>query len=377
LVLEMACYALTLAAQAEGAHEPAAVREWMAAHVGRERLATLQRMFAALRDITQPNGLIPLVGDTDAGRFLYLEAPNDGGRDWRFLSCVGAALFDDPTLLAPAVRTEDWTAARLLLGAEPGETEAAAGPVASGSASYPDAGLYIMRGAGFHSLISCGPIGTDGKGGHAHNDKLALTLCLDGQEILVDPGIYVYTASKAYRDAYRSVLAHNTVAIAGEEQNRFLEDSPWWGCHEDTHCKCLAWEGSPGKDIFVGEHQAYARLQPPLRHRRRIEWHKQESRVVITDRLLTDHAEGDLPQIHWTFMFHPECRLVGLEGHSATIQRQGLHVRLVASRGQWQERRAWYSPTYGIKQDCLLLTIDVAPGVTRNVISITWQATLG
>ena len=92
LVLEMISYALILAARAEGKHRPAEIRAWMENHLGPDRLATLREMFAALRDIIQPNGLIPLVGDTDDGRFLYVETPRGAKRDWRFLSCVGAGL---------------------------------------------------------------------------------------------------------------------------------------------------------------------------------------------------------------------------------------------------------------------------------------------
>ena len=374
LVLEMVSYSLILAARAEGACQPDAIREWITARLGQHRLDTLRRMYAVLRDFTQPSGLIPLVGDTDAGRFLCLETQHQDGRDWRFLSCVGAALFADAALLPPAVRTEDWAPARLLLGAEQAETRTADEARSPSSVGYGSVGFYVMQRKGFHSLISCGPIGTGGKGGHAHNDRLALTLCLDGQEILVDPGIYVYTAGKEYRDAYRSVFAHNTVAVADEEQNRFLEDSPWWGCHEDTHCRCLLWESSASRDVFVGEHVGYTRLNPPVRHRRRIEWRKGESRVKITDTLHTLDADAPLPKMRWSFMLHPDCRVASLAGNVAVVQRAGLTVRLAVSRGLWQERPGWYSPSYGVRQDCALLAVELAPGVARNTVTITWQS---
>ena len=121
LVLEMAGYALILAARADGATGPEAIREWIAARLGQGRLDTLRGMFVVLRDLTQPNGLIPLVGDTDSGRFVCLETRHQDGRDWRFLSCVGAALFDDAGLLPAAVRPEDWEPARLLVDPEAGE----------------------------------------------------------------------------------------------------------------------------------------------------------------------------------------------------------------------------------------------------------------
>jgi uncharacterized heparinase superfamily protein len=374
LVLEMAVDALILAARSHGASTPATVREWIAARLGHSQLDTLKRMFAALRDFTQPDGLIPLIGDTDAGRFLCLETQRQDGRDWRFLSCLGATLFQDSTLLPLNVRPQDWAPAQLLTGLQPDENPVVTDVRIQGSSAYPSVGFYVMSGDGFHSLISCGPIGTGGLGGHAHNDRLALTLCLEGREVLVDPGIYVYTASRAYRDAYRSVFAHNTVAVAGEEQNRFLSDSPWWGCHEDTKCKCLKWENWPERDVFVGEHEGYARLQPPVRHRRRIVWWKRQNRVTITDKLRAPDTQVALPKLRWTFVLHPNCRVDRLAGNAALVRRQGLTVRLAVARGEWQERGGWYSPSYGVKQECPLLVVELDPGVARNTVTITWQS---
>lgn len=57
--------------------------------------------------------------------------------------------------------------------------------------------------------------------GHTHNDKLSIELMVDGEDITRDPGTYVYTAFPALRDKFRSVNAHNTIHVAGQEQNLF------------------------------------------------------------------------------------------------------------------------------------------------------------
>lgn len=371
LVLEMVACSLILAARSMGAAAPTAVRDWIAARLGPARLDTLRRMFGALRDLTQPDGLIPLLGDTDAGRFLCLEESQPDARDWRFLSCLGAALFEDPALLPPAVRPGDRTPARLLLGASRDEALPVSAPILR-SAAYPNVGLYVMRGDGFHSLISCGPIGTGGLGGHAHNDRLALTLCLDGREVLVDPGIYVYTASKTHRDAFRSVLAHNTVAVGSAEQNRFLENSPWWGVHEDTRCRVLRWESTAERDLFIGEHHGYQRLDPPVIHRRRIEWERSANRLTIADTMTA--PAGPLPPMRWTFMLHPDCRVERLEGGVALVRRPDLQIRFMATHGNWQAEPGWYSPSYGVKQECAVLSIELNPGGARNSVTLTWRS---
>lgn len=55
--------------------------------------------------------------------------------------------------------------------------------------------------------------------GHTHNDKLAIELQINGQDILFNPGTYVYTPNPIARDLFRSVKSHNTISVNGEDQN--------------------------------------------------------------------------------------------------------------------------------------------------------------
>ncbi len=75
--------------------------------------------------------------------------------------------------------------------------------------SYPDFGLFIWRSDRLFLSVRCGPVGQNGRGGHAHNDQLAIELQIDGEDWIADPGSYVYTADPKLRDAYRSAFAHS------------------------------------------------------------------------------------------------------------------------------------------------------------------------
>lgn len=57
--------------------------------------------------------------------------------------------------------------------------------------------------------------------GHTHNDKLSIELTVEGKDITRDSGTYVYTALPVVRDKFRSVIAHNTIHVKGQEQNHF------------------------------------------------------------------------------------------------------------------------------------------------------------
>lgn len=74
---------------------------------------------------------------------------------------------------------------------------------------YADFGLYMWVSKRLFLAVRCGPGGTDGKGGHAHNDQLSIELTIDGEDWIADPGSFTYTADLRLRNAYRSVRAHS------------------------------------------------------------------------------------------------------------------------------------------------------------------------
>jgi hypothetical protein len=90
--------------------------------------------------------------------------------------------------------------------------------------TYPDVGVYIFKSDRLHLTISAGGNGHHGYGGHSHNDKLSFELNLDLEDIVVDAGTYLYTPLYERRGEFRSVKAHNTIIIDGQEQNNWLEE---------------------------------------------------------------------------------------------------------------------------------------------------------
>lgn len=82
-----------------------------------------------------------------------------------------------------------------------------------------DFGLHVWQHGRVRASMRCGPIGQWGKGGHAHNDQLSVTLNVDGHRIIADPGIVCYGADPRRRDRDRSTAAHATLAPVGIEQN--------------------------------------------------------------------------------------------------------------------------------------------------------------
>jgi hypothetical protein len=238
----------------------------------REYLDRIERMAEFSMHVTKPNGQIHLVGDNDSGRFLKLvpsyrratgagilpeQISVDGWRedhlDHRALVSaihglveredfalfshgfeVETALVRALTKKSPPTHLKTVPSSSSALGdlqEEPiycgGNDQAlpfdinwdhyeyrfplATTDVWRGATfhAYPAFGLYIWRSSRIYLAVRCGSVGQDNKGGHAHNDQLAIELQVDGRDLLVDPGTYVYTPFPNLRNCYRSVKTHS------------------------------------------------------------------------------------------------------------------------------------------------------------------------
>lgn len=162
-------------------------------------------MYSYIRAYLKPNGLSPLIGDNDDGRFVPFIK-----RDFR-----------DHSYLINAGSVENRFVS---LGCY---------PISYHKPSifeiYSDAGVAIANKNGKYLFVNNGGYSrfydqkTQIINTHTHNDALSFELSLRGEDIFVDPGTYLYTSSRTDRDAFRSTRKHNTVVVDEEEQNEFID----------------------------------------------------------------------------------------------------------------------------------------------------------
>jgi hypothetical protein len=318
----------------------------------------LERMVEFVQAYTKPNGLAPQVGDADDGRLHVLTGYGiTDPRDHRHLLALGAVLFE----------REDWWVAAgpswpeaLWFGGCRGERWSRPpkdSPPPGGSMSFPDAGLYVMRHDRDYILFNCGPVGTRGLGNHKHNDLLALEVHLGGEDILVDPGSYLYTSDPGARNAFRATAAHATVVVDGEEQNRLRPES-LFSLRPDARPRVLAWEPGAIRDRCVAEHDGYCRLPTPVVHRRVVTFEKGTGRLEVQDRL--DHPEGGggTHELVWTFPFAPGCCLEPVANGwviHTTSQRVRIEMPFRQPEGEGfpvdvEVGEGWVSPRYGVRE---------------------------
>lgn len=248
---------------------------------GEEYIQRLYKMFEFVLYALKPNGRMPQIGDNDNGR-LHIFTRREV-LDMRYVLTLGAIFFKQPRF---KIKEFGFCEEALWVFGEKGYKiwqglEENSLP-SIGSKAFPDAGWYIMRNNKDYIIISCGANGQNGNGGHCHNDKLSFELCIDGEDVIVDPGTYVYTAEPEWRNKFRSTAYHNTVVVDGEEQSRFNERN-LFGMTNDAQVKVNKWETDDECDFLDAQHSGYERLYEPTNHRRQILFNKKESYWVIKD----------------------------------------------------------------------------------------------
>ena len=243
----------------------------------------LERMLEFVGAYTKPDGSVPLIGDADDGRVQKLgtQALNDH----RYLLSAGAAIFGRSDFKAGAGSFHD--EAFWLLGPDGLQRFAAApvDPATPRSKAFSDGGVFVLRSRAAHVVIDCAEVGMRGRGGHGHNDILSFELWMNGANWVTDCGAYLYTASREWRNRFRSTEFHNTVQVDEEELNRFIGPDALWQLHYDAHPTSAALTTGADADRFVGAHSGYRRLPAPVTVTRDIVLEHAAPRLVVRDTL--------------------------------------------------------------------------------------------
>lgn len=272
-----------------------------------EHFARLERMAELTVHLAGADGRVPQIGDNDSGRLFALHPafvlrdaaaarslyanldgddhgpgahPDADDLDHRAAVAAVAALVDRPDLAAAAGAWLDALVVSGLAGGRraPGAAapNRAAGVRVGGSGGggsvgkdaartvvlevtggglrdglalfgYPDFGVWIYRSRRLRLVVRCGPPARRWGCPHAHNDQLSLTLAVDGEDWIADPGTYLYCPPKTRRDAYRSVLAHAAPRTLSGEPASLGRSNFWLG--GEGQARCLRFD----EDGFVGE----------------------------------------------------------------------------------------------------------------------------
>jgi len=253
----------------------------------------LRAMLRYTRGYLRPDGLAPLLGDSDSGQVLPVS--RRGADEHAYVLSIGAAALADKELKTHELDQELlWTMGEQGVAAVGNLRES--GPVES--QGLLDAGIYVMRKGELYLCFNASGAGLHGRGSHGHNDALSIEVSVFGRLMIVDPGTYVYSANMGERHKFRSTAFHSTVQIDGAEQNSIQEAIPFV-IGDEAHPRVLVWESGSEFDRLVAEHSGYERLPWPITHRRIVGFNKLAGWWLIKDQFLGDGEHDFETRFHF------------------------------------------------------------------------------
>jgi hypothetical protein len=214
----------------------------------------------------------------------------------------------------------------------------------------PDAELFVFR---------AGPtrFRADVARGHLHADALSVLWRIGDEDVLVDPGTYLYSEGEGWRAALRASAAHSCVVVDERDQadvtsERFgiSGESParWLGFRADATSMCAAAERSQGSLIV----------------RRRLAWRAGQWLVLCDDVLGSGahrvaswlqlpETQGDANGRTATLRL-ASGRIVSIDAGRAVRQVEILRPASDAGPGP-----GWRAPRYGLRTPGTALRLDV------------------
>lgn len=231
-------------------------------------LPAVHRMARFLVAIQAPDGRLPLLKDT---AYDALPPRSD-------LLHVAAILTADATL-RPAGSAGLW--ARRLVDSLPAQvpSEIPRCPPPERVVPQPEAsGYFVARGTrGDFLMIDCGRPCPDYLPAHAHADSLSYEFHAGGVPLVVDSGVFEYTAG-AWRDFFRSTRAHNTVEVNGRDSSEV-----WSSFRVGRRARVQVRGYGQLRDatFLIASHDGYRCLRPAVRHDRCFIWVDDEFLVIL------------------------------------------------------------------------------------------------
>lgn len=199
--------------------------------------------------------------------------------------------------------------------------------IEDGAFSFPKGGIYALRLRNWLFFVNC----VNYKDRPSQADNLHLDVWCNGQNLLRDAGSFQYNTNPVLAKYFFGTESHNTVMLGDADQmvkgTRFI----WlnWTQASNPH-----WSERNGKFCFSGSIRMFL-ADANVIHKREIEIDVESMQLQIADSI--SHSQTKLMRQLWHV--HPDNRTLKFLSYS----KNGETLVPVS-------RPAYYSPTYGIKE---------------------------
>ncbi len=181
-----------------------------------------------------------------------------------------------------------------------------------------DTGLVVLRRKGQRITMDVGTLGYLSIAAHGHADTLAVTLSVDGKDVIGDPGTGSYYGHPQWRASMRGTRSHSTITIDGQDQS--LNVGPFmWSQHAEPIVRRVDLAGG----LVEAEHNGYLRLSGVV-HRRWLVAPPDEGILLVVD-LVTGRNPHE---VRSTWPLHPDVDVEPISGGQRLIRggQTILHV---------------------------------------------------
>lgn len=213
--------------------------------------------------------------------------------------------------------------------------------------SFPDGGIYILRGSNSKALIHC----TDFTSRPSHADQLHVDLWIHGREITIDAGTYLYSGQSPWRNGLAHTNVHNTVTVDNKDQMQMVSRFTWTNWSKGQVLK-------HDKNFWRGEHDGYKSVS----HKRTV-MSLGDDRWLVIDQL--NAKESHHYALHWLLDDFPyeqkgNSVLLSLDGMNCKVQVGMTEDRSNFSllRADPNSTRGWRSRYYGHKEPAISVMLE-------------------
>ncbi|MEA2061893.1 MAG: alginate lyase family protein, partial [Thermodesulfobacteriota bacterium] len=301
-----------------------------------------------INSIMDRDGHVPNMGDQDSAVLVNFGLSN--AENFISILNTGAVIFNEPELVREPVdlktfmltgETEIGQKSSFQSLNENSETE---------SVLHKEIGLAVIRDrVGGQEVLFVGnamPLGMAPLYAHGHLEALSFTLSVEGKEVFVDPGTYLYNSGGKWREYFRSTAAHNTLRLNGQDFSKQTGDFMFGKPYQITENLL---EKADGKVCWRAGHNAYMKKSPFASVDRKTVWENENQVFRILDSV--KGREQFFAELF--FHFHPECRVKEKE-NGFEIAREGVEVFLETDAamesdllyGSTEPICGWYSPEF-------------------------------
>ncbi|QQR49275.1 alginate lyase family protein [bacterium] len=223
-------------------------------------------------------------------------------------------------------------------------------PTTNHISHYPNFGLSIINHNQWHITFRHPTFTKKQPSGHFHNDQLALTLSLNGIQILTDPGSYLYTANPTWRNEFRSASAHSTLFVpcltcAANQDNLFqLARNPTSQAPELQKINATV--------IMHDSYQTCIHTKIIINRSLKLDTTRNE--LIIEDWIQTNNPS----RVSWNFILHPDITLKRKDAQTWIFEKNRKPLAEITSTLILTKADAFFAPEYGVRRECHKLTTE-------------------